>query len=127
MLKNKELDVKQLKCYCDPDMFDFKSTKEIKETNSVIGQERGISSLEFGVNITSEGYNIYVEGPNGIGKTSYCINYINNIAKDLPTPDDWCYIYNFANHNEPIALCLPAGEGIVFKKDMESFVTSFPK
>ncbi len=127
MLKNKELKAEQLKKYCDPENFNFKSTKEIKETNTVIGQERGIHSLEFGVNIKTEGYNIYVEGPNGIGKTNYCIKYINEIAKDLPTPDDWCYIYNFANHNEPIALCLPAGEGIEFKKDMQSFVTSIKK
>ena len=127
MLNNKELDYKQLKSFCDPYDFDFKSTKEIKETNTVIGQERGIRSLEFGVNINIEGYNIYVEGPNGIGKTSYCIDYIQKVAKEMPTPDDWCYIYNFANPNEPIALSLPAGLGIAFKKDMESFVVSIKK
>lgn len=127
MLKNKELGYKSLRNFCNPEDFNFKSTKEIEETNTVIGQERGIRSLEFGVNITTEGYNIYVEGPNGIGKTAYCINYINNIAKDLPTPDDWCYIYNFLNPNEPIALSLPAGEGITFRKDMESFVISIKK
>ena len=127
MLNNKELNYKQLKSFCNPDNFDFKSTKDIKETNTVIGQERGIRSLEFGVNISIEGYNIYVEGPNGIGKTSYCIDYIQKVAKQMPTPDDWCYIYNFANPNEPIALSLPAGVGITFKKDMESFVVSIKK
>ena len=127
MLNNKELDYKQLKSFCNPHDFDFKSTKEITETNTVIGQERGIRSLEFGVNINTEGYNIYVEGPNGIGKTSYCIDYIQKVAEELPTPDDWCYIYNFSNPNEPISLSLPAGQGIVFKKDMESFVTSIKK
>lgn len=127
MAINKELGYESLKKECNPEVFNFKSTKEVKELQGVIGQERSIKALEFGVNIDTDGYNIYVEGPNGIGKTAYCINYINKIAATKPTPDDWCYIYNFDNQNEPIALSLPAGEGIKFKKDMITFVEDIRK
>lgn len=122
MARTKELSYTQLKKECDPTIFKFKTTKELESFTGVIGQARGIKALEFGVNIDIKGYNIYMEGPTGIGKTIYAKNYLKNIAKDKPTPNDWCYIYNFNNPNEPIALSLPAGMGKQFTNDMNAFV-----
>lgn len=124
MSRIKELSYTQLKKECDPTIFKFKTTKDIEPFNGVIGQSRGIKALEFGINIDIKGYNIYMEGPTGIGKTIYAKNYLNTIAKEKPTPDDWCYIYNFENSNEPIALSLPAGLGKEFANDMDSFITT---
>jgi predicted ATP-dependent protease len=81
-----------------------------------------MKALEFGVNIEIKGYNIYMEGPTGIGKTIYAKNYLCKVSKDKPTPEDWCYIYNFINNNEPIALSLPAGLGKQFAHDMDEFI-----
>ena len=122
MARTKELSYTQLKKECDPAIFKFKTTKELESFTGVIGQSRGIKALEFGVNIDIKGYNIYMEGPTGIGKTIYAKNYLGNIAKTKPTPNDWCYIYNFNNPNEPIALSLPAGMGKQFTNDMNAFV-----
>ena len=122
MARTKELSYTQLKKECDPAIFKFKTTKELESFTGVIGQSRGIKALEFGVNIDIKGYNIYMEGPTGIGKTIYAKNYLKSIAKDKPTPNDWCYIYNFNNPNEPIALSLPAGMGKQFTNDMNAFV-----
>ena len=122
MAKTKELSYTQLKKECDPTMFKFKSTKELDAFTGVIGQARGIKALEFGVNIDIKGYNIYMEGPTGIGKTIYARNYLNKIAKEKPVPDDWCYIYNFEDPNEPIAVNLPAGLGKKFTADMDAFI-----
>jgi len=63
-----------------------------------------------------------MSGMTGTGKTSYAVNYIKKIAKNCKTPDDWCYVYNFENPNQPKAINLPAGLGKVFKKDMEEFI-----
>lgn len=79
-------------------------------------------ALEFGLNVDVNGYNLYVEGPSGVGKTMYTKNYLDKISKKKKTPCDWCYLYNFDNPNEPIALPLPAGQGIEFQETMNSFI-----
>lgn len=86
------------------------------------GQDRGIKALEFGLSVDVKGYNLYLEGPDGVGKTMYTKNYLDKISKKKKAPSDWCYIYNFDNPNEPIALPLSSGLGKEFKEDMEQFV-----
>lgn len=122
MKKTMELNFSQLKNECKTDLFSFETTKELNELESIIGQERGIKALEFGVSIDVKGYNIFIEGPTGVGKTLYTKNYLDKIAKKKKTPNDWCYIYNFDNPNEPIAVSLNAGQGAVFAQDMETFI-----
>lgn len=122
MARIKELSYTQLKKECDPASFKFKTTKELEPFTGTIGQARGIKAIEFGLNIDIKGYNLYLEGPTGIGKTIYIKNKLNEIAKDKPTPNDWIYLYNFNNSNEPIAVSLPAGIGKQFEADMNSFI-----
>ncbi len=122
MQKKFELNYKDLKDYCSTSKFNFDTTAELEPTDKGIGQERGIVALEFGLNVDVNGYNLYVEGPSGVGKTMYTKNYLDKISKKKKTPSDWCYLYNFDNPNEPIALSLPAGQGIEFQETMESFI-----
>ena len=68
MKKINELRYTDLKNVCNPNIFKFETTKELKNTENVIGQERGIRALEFGININVKGYNIYIEGPTGVRK-----------------------------------------------------------
>ena len=68
-MKKNELSYKDLKRTCDPNIFKFEDTSELEGINTGIGQERGIKALEFGVNVDVKGYNIYLEGPSGVGKT----------------------------------------------------------
>ena len=127
-MKNKnELNYKQLKVTCDPSIFKFETTENLKPITTGIGQDRGIKALEFGINVDIKGYNLYLEGPSGVGKTMYTKNYIRKIAKKKKVPQDWCYIYNFNNPNEPIAVSLPAGHGKEFKEDMENFTKEIKK
>ena len=123
MKKTNELDCASLKAVCNPKIFKFKSTEELTGTHEVVyGQERGIKALEFGIQVDAKGYNLYVEGPSGVGKTIYTRNYLQKISKKKKAPQDWCYIYNFDNPNEPIAVSFPAGQGKVFQKTMSDFV-----
>ena len=127
-MKNKnELNYKQLKMTCDSNIFKFETTEKLESITTGIGQDRGIKALEFGVNVDIKGYNLYIEGPNGVGKTMYTKNYLRKIAKKKKVPQDWCYIYNFNNPNEPIAVSLPAGQGKEFKEDMEEFTKEIKK
>ena len=127
-MKNKnELNFKDLKMTCNEDIFNFKTTAELSNITTGIGQERGIKALEFGLQVDVKGYNLYLEGPSGVGKTMYTKNYLDIISKKQKVPNDWCYIYNFDNPNEPIAVSLPAGQGKEFKDAMDGFILEVKK
>ena len=127
-MKNKnELNYKELKMTCNPNVFNFETTGDLDTIEEGIGQERGIKALEFGLQVDVKGYNLYLEGPSGVGKTLYTKNYLNKIASKKKVPSDWCYIYNFDNPNEPIAVELPAGQGKEFKEAMEGFIKEIRK
>lgn len=122
MKRKNELGYKELKVTCDPKLLNFNTTDELEPISTGIGQERGIKALEFGLNVDINGYNVYVEGPYGVGKTAYVKNYLSTISKKKKVPNDWCYVYNFANPNEPVAISLPAGQGKEFKATMDAFI-----
>ena len=122
MKKRNELSYKELKMICNPNLFDFETTADLAPMVSGIGQSRGIKALEFGVNVDIKGYNLYLEGPTGVGKTSYAKNYLHKISKKKKTPCDWCYVYNFDDPNEPVAISLTAGQGKDFKETMDTFI-----
>lgn len=122
MKNTNEVSYKKLKYTCNPDIFNFETTDELNTNYKGVGQERGIKSLEFGLRVDTNGYNLYLEGPTGSGKTTYTRNYLKKLSKSKKTPPDWCYIYNFDNPNEPIAMSLPAGDGQRFKDAMDKFI-----
>ena len=127
-MKNKnELNYKDLKMTCNPNIFNFDTTADLESIQDGIGQERGIKALEFGLQVDVKGYNLYIEGPSGVGKTLYTKNYLNKLAAKKKVPSDWCYIYNFENPNEPIAVELPAGQGKEFKEAMDGFIKEIRK
>ena len=127
MKSKNELSYKELKMTCDQNIFNFETTQEVESIVTGIGQERGIKALEFGLQVDVKGYNLYLEGPSGVGKTMYTKNYLNKIAKKKKIPNDWCYIYNFEVPNEPIAVSLPAGQGKEFKDAMDGFILEIKK
>ena len=108
MKKPYELNPKDLKQICNPEIFKFDTTAELNDNNLVYGQDRAIKALQFGLSVDVKGYNLYLEGPTGVGKTMYTKNYLNEISRGKKVPCDWCYIYNFENNNEPIAVSLAA-------------------
>ena len=127
-MKNKnELTYKDLKMTCNPNIFNFDSTADLESIQEGIGQDRGIKALEFGLQVDVKGYNLYLEGPSGVGKTLYTRNYLNKLALKKKVPSDWCYVYNFDIPNEPIAVELPAGRGKEFKDDMDGFIKEIKK
>ncbi len=122
-----ELIPNKLRYFCDPGQFPFDSTAELLPLKEVIGQERAVEAIDFGVNIKSYGYNIYVLGPGGAGRTSTIKEAIERQARKLPNPDDWCYVYNFQTPDEPNAICLPAGKARIFQKKMKNLSCELEK
>lgn len=100
----------------------FRTTEDIEGSDSLIGQERAQKSMEFGVSMKEKGYNIYISGSSGSGRTYYAKKFLEKICHNYKTPDDWCYVYNFENKYKPIGLSFPTGFGKVFQQDMEFLV-----
>ncbi|MCK5511466.1 MAG: AAA family ATPase [Thermodesulfovibrionia bacterium] len=107
---------------CDPSELSFKTTEDIPPLEETIGQERALRSLDFGVGIDDIGFNIYILGESGTGKMTTIKNILEKKSKDRPVPNDWCYVYNFDNPDEPGALSLPPGMGLSLQKDMDELV-----
>lgn len=128
MRRSNELLPRDLKDICNPNLLKFETTKELVDTNDLIyGQERGLKALDFGIGIDIKGYNLYLEGPSGVGKTMYTKKYLSAKAEKEKVPNDWCYIYNFDDPNSPIAVSFPAGQGKIFKETMEGFIKDIRK
>lgn len=127
MKKTRELDYTQLKNYCSPSCFSFHTTAELEPLEGIIGQERAVKAFDFGLAVKMKGYNIYMSGPSGTGKTTYARRSTEKLAATEPVPTDWCYVYNFQDPQKPIALYFEAGTGKHFKEDMAKLVTIFKK
>ena len=58
-----------LRRLCDPSAFKFQDTSSLIPSRDLIGQQRAVDATEFGLNIQLDGYNIYMSGESGEGKT----------------------------------------------------------
>ncbi len=123
----KELDYTHLKNNCSPSDFDFQSTAELEPWEGIIGQERAVKAFDFGLAVKMKGYNIYMSGASGTGKTTYARVNTEKLAATEPVPKDWCYVHNFDKPKEPIALSFEPGVGKRFKEDMEKLMSEIKK
>ncbi len=127
MNKIMELEYLQLKNYCSPQDFSFQTTAELEPLEGIIGQERAVKAFDFGLSVKMKGYNIYMSGPSGTGKTTYARRSTEKLAVTEAVPMDWCYVYNFQDQKKPIALSFKPGVGKYFKEDMAKLVVLFKK
>lgn len=117
-----ELSATNLRWNCDPKVIGAKSTEELKPLDVMVGQPRAYQAMMFGFNVKEPGFNIFAAGPQATGKTTTTTDFLEDIAKKLPTPQDWCYVHNFENEYEPKTLRCPPGLGKELKQDMRELV-----
>lgn len=118
----KKVNVEELYRRCMDSELPFNTTEEIQPLKETIGQERALKALDFGLEIEDYGFNIYILGESGTGKMTTIKNILEEKAKGEAVPDDWCYVYNFKNPDEPTTLNLPKGMGLTLQKDMEELI-----
>ncbi len=117
-----ELRVEQLRKVFDPTLMQCETTEMLTPLEEIIGQERAVKALKFGLEIKEQGFNIYVAGVSGTGRTTAVKDFLDELAKAKPVPSDWCYVNNFRNSYEPKAIQLPAGRGRVLQKDVKDVI-----
>ena len=121
------LSAEDLRPQCTADDLPFETTAELEDLPGILGQQRALQAVEFGLGVPHRGFNLYVMGPSGLGKHGIMRKYLARKAKEEPTPSDWCYVRNFEQDYKPKALRLPAGQGRIFKKDMKNLVEDLGK
>ena len=122
MKKKCELSLSDLRCICDPKIFTFKNTSEIEPLDEVIGQERAVQAIEFGLNMKSSEYNIFVSGIEGTGKSTIIRDIVNKHAETIPSPVDWCMVNNFKDEYRPKTISVPTGKATRFSKTMSKLI-----
>ena len=121
--KYKALNASQVYAECFPkDLKKFKSTAELKDSYEIISQHRAVHAINMGLGIRKPGYNIYVAGIQGTGRTSVMRSFLEKWAVKAQKPSDWIYVYNFESQESPIAIQLPAGEGRKYKKTIDNLI-----
>src|SRR5512139_1673746 len=122
-----ELPVEKLRLVCEPGVLECKTSQEMQTLETIIGQVRAVKALRFGLGIKERGFNIYVAGVPGTGRTTAVERFLKEVADAKPVPDDWCYLYNFREPYRPRALRLPPGRAKQLQSDMKGLVADATK
>ena len=101
----------------------FETTDDLEAFDGLLGQGRAEESLDLGLGVESDGYNIFAHGPSAGDKARQVGRILDARAAARPPAFDWCYIYNFANENKPLHLRLPAGRGDRLRQDLDAFAS----
>ncbi|TDY61767.1 putative ATP-dependent protease [Aminivibrio pyruvatiphilus] len=107
----KQISLEQLRKKTDIRSLGFSTTEDLQPLQEFIGQKRAVSAISFGLEVESKGYNIFVLGNPGSGRTTYSLERLRSAAAKRAAPDDWVYVYNFDDPGQPLAINLPAGKG----------------
>ena len=116
------LSPEQLRRSYDPASLNFQTTAEVAAATRIIGQPRGVKAIDFGLNMKTKGYNIYVLGASGTGRTTAIQKFVEDHAAAAPVPSDWVYVHNFLEPDKPIAIALPAGKAGEFRDTLQMLV-----
>ncbi len=111
---------RELRAHFDDDLLAFDTTASLEVLEDrVVGQERAIDAIKFGMGMKEHGYNIFIAGPSKAGLTYTARTFIEDQARQEPTPPDWCYVFNFKEQDKPKCLKISAGSGKVAQERYE--------
>jgi len=112
------LPIPDLRRTVDPAGLGFTTTTELEPISGLIGQDRALRAIEFGANMRSNDFNVFVLGPPASGKRTAVKQYLERKAHGEAPPADWVYVNNFDNPNRPKAIRLPSGRARPLAKAM---------
>ncbi len=129
-----EVPAERLRWRCDTSILPFTCTSEMTPLEDFIGQERAMRAIEFGLGVSRPGFNIFVTGLTGTGKTTIIKAFLKKVTaekasaeEDPAFPEDWCYVYSFSDPDRPQVINIRRGWGKMLKRDLEEFVQTMKR
>jgi lon-related putative ATP-dependent protease len=119
-----ELAPEELRRRVDPASLGFSTTAEVEPLSGTIGQPRALEAIEYGLEVETAGFNLFLAGAPGSGRLSTVLDYLHAFSRERPRPDDWVYVHDFADPGRPTSIHLPAGRGGRLARDMQAFVAA---
>ena len=117
----------QLRWHCTPHDLGVESIEQVQPSSEIIGQDRALRALRVGLEMMRYGYNVFVTGSAGTGRTTTIKQLLDEYGHQQAELTDKCYVHNFHDPDSPLMISLPAGQGVAFRKDMGSLVTELLK
>lgn len=114
--------VEKLRWRPDPAEFAFESTAELAPLDVIVGQERGVAALRFGMGMRKKGYNVVVTGAPRSGRLSTVKKLLSEFSGQEDGIHDLCFVNNFKDSEAPLLLTFKAGQGAPFKKAVQDFL-----
>lgn len=114
--------VEDLRPLCEPSGIEFESSDQLPSGTRHLGQQRAIDAIRLGIQIESDGHNVFVLGPPGSHRHGLAEELAKEHAAKKKAPNDWCYITNFTNPEKPHTLSFPTGRGEIFRQDMSDLI-----
>ncbi len=121
-MKQYRLSPEELTWRCDPAQFEFETTEKLCCLEEMIGQNRALTAIEFGLGIEADGFNIFILGEPGTGRSTTIRTLLEQRSLKESVPDDWCYVQDFGDGSRPTNIRLPAGKGKNYQKDVDALV-----
>ncbi len=113
-----ELPPERLRWRCDPDTLGFDTTDDVRGGADIIGQDRALDAIRLGLEIRSHGYNIFVTGLTGTGRTSSIRRLLESLDRRRDDLVDVAFVQHFRRPDEPRCLVFPAGRACAFRSRM---------
>jgi lon-related putative ATP-dependent protease len=121
-MEQKKLPIEKLRRRTVVESLGFETTDELTCMKQLIGQSRAVGAVSFALEVDRKGYNLFVVGNPGSGRTTYTLEALRSRARDMQPPEDWVYVYNFDEPSEPMSINLPAGCGKALASAMDDLV-----
>jgi ATP-dependent Lon protease len=104
--KVQELTPDKLRWCCDSDLLKYDSSKAVKPDDVIIGQERAVNAIHLGLEISRQGYNIFISGLAGTGRTTTVKHLLETSVTTDELPPDIVYLHNFKDEDQPVSVHL---------------------
>ncbi|UCG91962.1 MAG: AAA family ATPase [candidate division WOR-3 bacterium] len=127
MKKFRTLKPSELRWQCDAKLLKFKSMKDVSACEGIIGQPRAIDAIKLGINVKYPGYNIFITGPVGTGRTTAITKLLEELKERKEQLKDLLYVNHFKNPDMPKLIELPAGQGKAFRHTMRNLINDLKK
>jgi lon-related putative ATP-dependent protease len=122
-----EVPVKQLRWRCAPEELGISRMEDVKPLKEIIGQNRALRALQVGLEMKHYGYNIFVTGFPGTGRATTIRRMLSEFESRKVDLTDKCFVHNFRDADTPLMISLPAGQGLLLKRDMTNLLNEVLK